>query len=317
MSAAGSSIFTDADGYQASLWDMLDLLVMSPREFHARLTWVELPHVRLLRAEESASRVAHLRLPREQVFVFFAIREGASLLCGGEELRFGDLIWHSQDGRGHQRTTGASQWGSLAVTAETLGSFGRQVAGAPIKPPASPLIVRPAIADRRGLLRLHAQASRIAENSPNRIINPEVVRALDQDLTASLIDCLTTSNVLDIDPAREQQARWCVQFEEMLRAGPFRLLPTAEICATLGISEQRFRAGCLRLLGMGPGRYQRLRRLKLVRAALIRGGPEQRGVAEILARYGFADLSRFVAEYWQACGEMPPIPARGARRPRV
>ena len=43
LSAAGSSIFTDADGYQASLRDMLDLLVLNPQSFHAHLTWVELP----------------------------------------------------------------------------------------------------------------------------------------------------------------------------------------------------------------------------------------------------------------------------------
>src|SRR5689334_11485901 len=90
MSVAGSSIFTDADGYQASLQDMLDLLVICPRQFHARLTWVELPHVQLMRAEESSSRVAYLRLPPEQVFVFFATHRGAPLVHGGKEVCFGD-----------------------------------------------------------------------------------------------------------------------------------------------------------------------------------------------------------------------------------
>jgi hypothetical protein len=65
---------------------------------------------------------------------------------------------------------------------------------------------------------------------------------------------------------------------------------------------------------MGPGRYQRLRRLKLARASLRGAGGEPPDVPAILARHGFADLRRFVAEYWQAYGEMPPIPVRSAGR---
>jgi hypothetical protein len=141
MSVAGSSIFTDADGYQASLQDMLDLLVICPRQFHARLTWVELPHVQLMRAEESSSRVAYLRLPPEQVFVFFATHRGAPLVHGGKEVCFGDLVWNSQEGRGHQRTTEGSRWGSLAVTPETLLSFGRSIAGQALSAPAYPQVL--------------------------------------------------------------------------------------------------------------------------------------------------------------------------------
>jgi AraC-like DNA-binding protein len=313
MSVAGSSIFTDADGYQANLQDMLDLLVICPREFHARLTWVELPHVQLMRAEESSARIAYLRLPPEKVFVFFATHQGPPLVHGGNELQFGELVWH-QDGRGHQRTRERSRWGSLAVTAENLLAFGRSLAGRGLSAPVYPQILRPAAADRRELLRVHAQASRIAETSPNHIVNPEVVRALDQELVELLINCIETAVVSDNDRTQERQARLCVQFEELLKAEPFRLLPTKEICQALGISEQSLRASCLRVIGMGAGRYQRLRRLKLVRSELTRTDTHRPSVPEIMTRYGFADLHRFVAEYWQAYGEMPPIPARDGLR---
>ncbi len=314
MSVAGSSIFTDVDGYQESLQDILDLLVICPRDFHARLTWVELPHVQLLRAEESSARIASLRLPRQQVFVFFATRQEPPLVHCGQKLQFGDLVWHSQGGRGHQRTAQGCHWGSLAVTAETLSSFGLIIAGQALVAPAYPQILRPEATDRRALLRLHAQASRMAETSPKRIVHPEIVRAFDQELMELLINCLATGTVSGNDQTGDQQARLCVEFEDLLVATPFRLLPTKQICEALGVSEQRFRAGCLRLLGMGPGRYQRLRRLKLVRTELTRTGMERPNVPEIMARYGFADLHRFVTEYWQAYGEMPPIPARDAPR---
>jgi AraC-like DNA-binding protein len=314
MSAAGSSIFTDSGGYQASLQDMLDLLVVCPRRFNARLTWVELPHVQLMRAEESSARIAYLRLPPEQVFVFFVTHSGPPLVHGGKEVCFGDLVWHSQGGRGHQRTMEASRWGSLAVTAESLLSFGQSIADQALSAPAYPQILRPAAAHKKELLRVHAQASRIAETSPNRIVNPEVVRALDQELIELLINCLETAIGSDDDQSAERQARLCVQFEETLQVEPFRLLPTKEICQVLRVSEQSLRASCRRVLGMGPGRYQRLRRLKLVRFELTRTDMQRPNVPEIMARYGFADLHRFVTEYWQAYGEMPPVPAREAQR---
>ncbi len=310
MSQAGSSIFTDAEGYQAILHNMVDLVVLCPRKFHAHLTWVELPHLRLLRAHESSSRLAYVRLPPEQVLVFFATQKGPTLVHGGLELQLGDLVWHGHCGQAHQRTTGATHWGSIAVSSEALVSFGRTVAGKALNAPTYPRLLRPAGEENRQLLRLHAQAARIAETSPARIVNPAIVRALDQDLMALLISCLASGDVPDGDPVREQQLRLCAQFEQMLGAAPFRLLATREVCAAMGVSEQRLRTSCLRLLGMGPGRYQRLRRLKLVRAELRRAGVEGQEIREIVARYGFADLHRFVTDYWQTYGEMPPIPAR-------
>jgi methylphosphotriester-DNA--protein-cysteine methyltransferase len=61
---------------------------------------------------------------------------------------------------------------------------------------------------------------------------------------------------------------------------------------------------------MTADRYQRLRRLKLVRARLMRASHAAADVAELITRHGFADIHRFVTEYWNAYGEMPPIPPR-------
>ena len=226
MSAAGSSIFTDADGYQASLRDLLDLLVLHPHSFHAHLTWVDLPHVRLLRAQELSARVGYLRLPPGEVFVFFVTRQGVPPVHGGLELQLGDLIWQSHNC--HQRMAEGSQWGSIAVTGDTLNYFGRSIAGKELQSPSWPQSIRPASADSRNLLRLHGQAARIAETSPNRIMHPEVVRALDQDLIALLVSCLASADARSSNPAKETSARVCVQFEQLLSTEPFRLLSTRE-----------------------------------------------------------------------------------------
>ena len=56
----------------------------------------------------------------------------------------------------------------------------------PFAPPVGE-IIRPSRGDRQHLLRLHAQAGRIAETDLNRIVNPAVIRALEQDLIWALI----------------------------------------------------------------------------------------------------------------------------------
>jgi len=303
MPASGSSIFTDADGYQASLRDLLDLLVHRPRAFHARLTWVELLHLHLLHAEEAASRLAYVTLPQERVCVVFPARRDSLLITGGTELPFGAIMFHNPGSRFHQRTTAACHWGCISLSAESLRYFSRTIAGWELAPPSASQVLRPRSTALQRLLRLHATARRIAETSQRRITNAEVVRAVEQDLIWALITCLTTAEKETGTP----QAGISIQLEALLESHPYRPLLTKDVCDALGIPEQTLRAICARVLGMSPSRYQRLRRLKLVRIELKRATVD---VARVMKRYGFPSLHRFVAEYWDAYGEVPPIPAR-------
>jgi AraC-like DNA-binding protein len=310
MPAGGSSIFTDADGYQASLGDMLDLLVLRPRDFHARLTWVDLPSLQLLRADEASSRVAFVTLPPEQVFVTFPCKQGSLLISGGARLEFGDLLFHSQGEQLHQRTTAACHWGSISLPPTALMAFGRTIAERNLVAPPNGQILRPGTSDRRRLLRLHAQAGRIAETALNRISNKEVIRALEQDLIWALITCLTAGKTRADFAARRRQARVAVQLEAVLAENSHLLMRSREICSAIGVSEQTLRASCLAQLGMTANRYLRLRRLKLARAELRRVKPAATNSAEVIRRYGFPDIENFVAEYWNIYGEMPHIPPR-------
>lgn len=310
MPASGSSIFTDADGYQASLQDILDLVVLHPRDFRARLTWVELPKLRLLRGQEASARVAYFRPPPEQVFLTFLTRHGLPLIYGGVELQFGEIMFHGRGEQRHQRTTAATRWGSISLTPASLLTFGETIAGRRLVPPPFGRLLRPLPADRQRLLRLHAQAGRIAETNLDRIGHKEVIRALEQDLILALVTCLTTGEIYEDQAIRRRQVTVLARLEAMLEANPFRILRTREICDSIGVSEQILRTSCTRLLGMTADRYQRLRRLKLVRAALVRANHAAGSAAEVIRQYGFADIHRFVTEYWNAYGEMPPIPPR-------
>jgi len=182
------------------------------------------------------------------------------------------------------------------------------VGGQQLVAPATSRVLRPAPADQQRLLRLYGHAGRLAERNLDRIGHKQVAHGLEQDLISALISCLTTRNELPA-PIRDQ-ARISVQFEAVLAEHNYQILRMRELCDAIGTTGRILRASCARQLGMSPSRYQRLRRLKAVRTELLRRPAAADGV-EVVMRYGFVDLHRFVAEYWRAYGEMPPIPPNG------
>jgi hypothetical protein len=310
MPAAGSSIFTDVDGYQANLPDMMDLLVPAPRLFHARLTWVQMSHLGLLRAEEESPRVAYVTLPAELVFLTFPTKRDSPLICDGAELQFGQIMLHGAGDRLHQRTTGASSWGSISLPPAMLTTYSRTIANRSLGLPRVRQRLRPLAKDRDFLLRLHAQAGRMADRALDRFGHEEVVRALEQDLILALVNCLSDSDCDDVADTEREVPSISVRFEAMLATNPCQLLRVIDICDAIDITAQGLKAFCSRALGMSAYRYQRLRRLKRVRAELLRVDTVPGRVVEVLGRYGFADIHRFIADYWNAYGEMPPIPPR-------
>jgi AraC-like DNA-binding protein len=103
------------------------------------------------------------------------------------------------------------------------------------------------------------------------------------------------------------------RFKDILAAHSDRPQRIAEICAALGVSERTLRACSSEILGVSAGRYMRMRRLHLVRAALCRCDPATPTVASVARRYGFTELGRFAVEYRTMFGEKP---SETLRRPR-
>jgi AraC-like DNA-binding protein len=309
MPEGGSSIYMDADGYQEHVRDILDLLVLQPRDFHAQLTWADLRNMQLLRAKEASPRVGYLTLPPDRVFVTFPTGQNSTLSYGDVTLRFGDLMFHSRGERRHQRTTAACEWASIAVTPDALSSVSRTLSGHVLTAPTVGKVVRPHRTDCRRLERLHSQVCQVVERNLNSIANREVARALEHDLIWALISCLANGKVQHESAEPVLRRDVLPSLEALLTSQPYRLLKMREICGILGVSEATLRAKCSSALGLPPGQYQRLRRLKLVRSELLKRKPSTvEGIDEIIARCGFPNLHRFVAEYWGCYREMPPLP---------
>jgi transcriptional regulator GlxA family with amidase domain len=153
-------------------------------------------------------------------------------------------------------------------------------------------------------LKLHKTIGQLAHDTPDILELPEVRRSLEERLIHVMVRCLAGDAVETTTGGRSHDAI-VVRFEEFLEANPDRPLYLAEICAAIGVAERTLRASCEEHLGMGPIRYLTLRRMHLVRRALLRADPSIASVTRIVTDYGFWELGRFSVAYRALFGESP------------
>jgi transcriptional regulator GlxA family with amidase domain len=160
------------------------------------------------------------------------------------------------------------------------------------------------------LLRLHSKACRLAETKHKLIANPEVARAIEQELLHALVNCLTADDASGRPRTRRHHADIMVRFEDVLNAQNGQQLNMPALCSAIGVPERTLRVCCAEFLGMSPTRYLLLRRLNMARSALRRADPETATVAGIARIHQFPELGRFAVTYRTVFGEMPSATLR-------
>jgi AraC-like DNA-binding protein len=311
IAKSGTSSFADPDDYEAGLGEArVNLIVTGSGDFNARLTWLHLRRLHVLRARENLSRIAFLSLSPSRVLVSFPTSEGAPLTYCGLGLRFGDLVFHSCGERLHQRTSGESQWGLVSLPPEQLGACGKALTGVKIAPPPVGRVVRPSRRAAMGLLRLHSKVCRLAETRCQLIENPEVERALEQEMLYALVNCLKADVANSSFKMSRAHADIMVRFEDAVAANGRPQLKIPALCAAIGVPERTLRVCCNEFLGMSPARYFLMRRLNMARSALRRADPSTASVAEIARLHRFPELGRFAVTYRTVFGESPSATLR-------
>jgi AraC-like DNA-binding protein len=317
MPGTGTRTFVEPERYEESLRSVqVQLVVTSPGEFKARLTWAELHHLQLLRGEEDLPRIAFLSLPPRLVFVGFPMVTTASTMWRGTELQAGDVVLNNIGERLHQVTTGPSTWSLIALEPALLEEYGRVLLGRPLSPAQQGQVLRPTPRDAARLRRLHTQACRLALTKPKILTHPEVARAIEHDLVYALVSCLAAAKVRVERAAKRRPALIMVRFEEVLAEHPGQPPRLPELCAKIGVTERTLRSCCAEFLGISPTRYMLLRRLKQVRAALRDADTATANVAELARQFGFSQLGRFSGAYRAAFGESPSATLRRVAAPR-
>jgi AraC-like DNA-binding protein len=313
MAENGTATFTNPDDYQAGIGGAsVNLIVTGGGDFNARLTWLNLRRLHVLRGCENLPRIAFFSLSSAQVFVSFPTSAGPPLTYGGLGLQFGDVVFHSRGERMHQRTNGGSQWGLISLPPEQLAACGNALTGLKLTSPPAGRVLRPSRSAAVRLLRLYSKACRLAEKRHELIANPEVARALEQELLHALVNCLTADDASGNRKTRRRRADSMVRFEDALAAHSDPQLNMPELCSAIGVPERTLRVCCTEFLGMSPTHYLLLRRLNLARSALRRANPANASVAEIARTYQFLEPGRFAVTYRTVFGEMPSSTLRRA-----
>jgi AraC-like DNA-binding protein len=310
MTDNGTATYTNPDDYQAAIERAnLKLTITARADFKACLTWLKLHNLRVLRGCEKSPVIAYISLPSAPAFVSFPTADSSSIWAG-LELPVGDIVFHSRGERTHRCTSRKSQWGLVSLPAEELAACAKALTGTKITLPPVGQVLRPSPRAAARLLHLHSRASRLAETRHELIANPEVTRALEQELLHALVSCLTGDEVDGNADTRRHHADIMVRFEDALTAYAGRKFTMPELCAAIGVPERTLRMCCAEFLGMGPTRYVLLRRLNKARSALLRANPEKASVAEIARRCQFMDPGRFAVTYRTIFGEIPSATLR-------
>jgi AraC-like DNA-binding protein len=318
MIGGGTATFTDPEDFRVNVpGARINVVLTAPCDFEARVTWVNLRRLCLARCVESAPRVAFVALVPGPVFVSFPIRHVPPPVWSGVEMRPGEIVVHGRADHYFQCTSGAGRWGLVSLAPSDLADFSQAIMHAELSRPPAAEILRPPSKLVADLLRLHAQACRLAETKPDMIAHREVARAMEEDLLYALVHCMTANETHSEMGSRQRCAKIMARLEKVL-ASPDSPRSMPEIAAAVGATERTLRKCCKASLGMSPGQYAGLRRLNLVRAALRRADPATASVGAIARQYGFSELGRFAVAYRTAFGETPSGTLRNLRsRPNL
>jgi AraC-like DNA-binding protein len=314
MPGGGTRTFVEAAHYEAALRHaQIEAIISLRGKFSARLTWAELHYSQLFRCVEETARTAYLRLAPGLAFVTFPAYPTSLPVWRGVRLRADDILFHRRGEWMHQLIPQSFAWNVIAVAPPQLERYSRVLSGAPYSLPSDRQILQPTARLMTRLRRLHAQACRLAETKSKMLSHPQVSRALEEELIEVLAACLTTAKPrAEILPV-SQDATIMDRFEGVLAQYLSQARTISEVCKRIGVSDRVLRACCTRFLGMSPGRYVLLRRLREVRNALIEADPDAANLAEIAHRFGFVKAAHLASSYRAAFGEGPSTTLLRAR----
>jgi AraC family ethanolamine operon transcriptional activator len=307
MPFSTTSTFGGRDDFQAALLkeDGLYQFVTEQGQFRARLTQVELDHLRLSAVDEQLPLIGFLEVPASKILVSFPIGDQPAPAWGGIRPRKGELMILGPGYRGHMRTQGRCRWGVIWFTAQVLADYflvltERTLTIAPVAqrwraPPAA----------RRGLLQLHAAAIRAAKVRPEAIVSAEAAHSTEQELIEAMVECLSAGRACQETPAAHRHQEIMVRFEDSLRVQPSRHMRTEELSAAIDVSDRLLQKCCQEILGMSPTSYVRLRALYAVRRALRSRDPKATSVSRVAHSHGFRALGHFAGAYRSLFGELP------------
>jgi hypothetical protein len=244
MPGSVTSVFDGSDDFEAALRDEgnFSLFITAYGRLQARMTQIELHHLRLSAVEENLSLIGFLTVPAQTVLVAFPIGGRLSPIWSAIRPRKGEFMTFGPGYRMHMRTHGPCGWGSIWLPAHDLAAYFHDLTGDALAIPSAAHLWRPRQTHGRRLLQLHAAAIRAAQSRPETLVNADAAHGMEQQLFEVLVECLSAAPSDTLPQATHRHHRLAVQFEDLLRAQPDRPLRANELSAALGVSVYCARA---------------------------------------------------------------------------
>jgi AraC-like DNA-binding protein len=306
--------FSDPFQYQSSIRAAdVELYPTTRGEFHADLMQINLHQLWMQRFREKLPQVYASKIrPGRQVVGFLTADQPGLQHCG-VEVTPRDIVVSNHDVM-HHRTRGDCSYGAMSLATEDFAAACKAIVGHEC--PEVPLkhLIRPDAALMFRLVRLHNAVGQIAGTTPDILALPEVARSLEQELVHVMVRCLADGEALGMTAGGRRHDAILARFEEFLERRPDTPLYLTEICAGIAVSERTLRVACEEHLGMGPIRYLALRRMHLVRRALLGADASTATVTRLATDHGFWELGRFSVAYRKLFGESP---SQSLRRPAL
>ena len=296
----------DPSACQAVFWSAdVELFPTVKGSFHAELTQIGMNKLWLHRIRISLPEVNTVAVKPGLRSIGFLTEPGSSpFLHCGLEVSPGDIVVNRFDVI-HQRSDANFHYGTMSLPTDDLDVAAEAILGREFPKTPHKRIIRPNSALMLRLLKLHKSVGQLAHDSPDILELPPVLRALENELIRVMVRCLAEGAAVEPTAGISRHDAIVARFEEFLEANPDRPLYLTEICAAIGVAERTLRASCEEHLGMGPIRYLTLRRMHLVRRALLRSDPSKATVTQIATDHGFWELGRFAVTYRTLFGESP------------
>lgn len=311
----------NADDFHTAVADTrFERIALGPNVTPARVTSARLGTIGLLRVEQDGLCLEIVRLPPDRVLIVFPTRWAAAQLWQGIALRPGDLLLVPPGARLRHVMRRAGGWGWVALHQGALLEWYETLAGEGLAMPASETVLRPARAAGTAFARIHEEVTSLAASASTLLDDPEIARAMEQELIEALVACLRGAAGMREAPrrtaARLRHSAMLSRFEDSLADQFDRPVSLEARAKEIGIPVRTLRAICMRLVGMGPHAYSTALRLHAVRAVLCDADPETASVAKLARALGFREAGRFSARYRRVFGESPSatLRRRGAGR---
>jgi AraC-like DNA-binding protein len=308
MLGSAQSVFDEPDDFQTALREDrdVDLVVTTGGEFRARLSKISLCGMHLFAGEEQRPRVVFMSVSPRLIRVTLSPHPAGSMLWDGVAARPVEIVTHSGGLPFHERTDGPCHWSAIWLRTKDLVDVCRATRGATFMLPAGERRWRPSADALRSLVNLHGAAIRATTARPKLPVQTEAARGLQQQMVMALAECLTRETFnRERSSTRRRHTDIMVRFEEAVRGADFETLSVDRIALALGVSNTALQAWCRSHLGVSPGRYLYLRRMKLARQALRNADPEETTVARIARHHRFTEPGRFATAYQDLFGELP------------